>query len=173
MTHNKGSRMISQKQAVTNAVLSVIPSYELSGEAILKDSLNTDNKKAIRTILFEAFQAGEVVYSKDASNLQDDKYVTKYVSGLLDNWVRKNPEFNNSFKHTINGKYETKNPGSRAGSGDEQVREMRKLLKTISDETTKAQVQEAIDARLAEIKPASVVTINAEALPEHLKHLVK
>ena len=55
---------------------------------------------------------------------------------------------------------------------DEQIKEMRKLLKTISDPTTKAQVQAAIDARIALIKPESVVTINVEALPEALRHLV-
>jgi len=158
--------MISQKQAVTNAVQSTFPDYVVGGEVVLKSLLNTDNKKAMRALLFEAFRAGEVVYSKDPANLQNDAYLNKYVSGLLDNWVRKNKEFNNGEA------YITQNPGSRAGSGDEQVREMRKLLKTISDPETKAKVQEAIDARIAEIKPDSVITINADALPEHLKHLV-
>ena len=166
--------MISQKQAVTNAVQAILPNYEVGGEVILKTLLNTENKKQMRAILFEAFQAGEVVYSKDKANLQDAKYLTKYVSGLLDNWVRKNPEFNNAFAHTANKKYEAKNPGSRAGSGDEQVREMRKLLKTFNADTIEyTQIKTAIDARIAEIKPESVVTINVEALPEHLRNLVK
>ena len=165
--------MISQKQAVTNAVKTIHPDYKFSGEVILKSQLTPKTKKQMRTLLFEAFRAGEVVYSKDPANLQDDKYLTKYVAGLLDNWVRKNNEFNNNFKDTATGKYEHKNPGSRTGSQDEQIKEMRKLLKTIDDPETKAQVQEAIDARIAKIKPASVVTINAEALPEALRHLVK
>lgn len=166
--------MISQKEAVSNAVKSIHSEYEFGGETSLKSQLTPESKKQMRTLLFEAFQANEVVYSKNPANLQDDKYLTKYVSGLLDNWVRKNPEFNNNFKDTPTGKYEAKNPGSRAGSGDEQVREMRKLLKTIpADQVeTKAQVQAAIDARIAIIKPASVITINAEALPEALRHLV-
>ena len=159
--------MISQKQAVRNAVTSTFPEYEIGGETTLKSILTPESKKQMRALLFEAFQAGEVVYSKDPANLQNSTYLTKYVSGLLDNWVRKDKDFNNGEA------YETKNPGSRAGSGDEQVREMKKLLKTINDESTKAKVQEAIDARLAEIKPESVVTINTEALPESLRHLVK
>ena len=165
--------MISQKQAVTNAVVSTLPDYEVGGEVILKSQLTPETKKAMRTLLFEAFQAGEVVYSKDPANLQDTKYLTKYVAGLLDNWVRKNPEFNDNFKAAPTGKYETKNPGSRAGSGDEQVREMRKLLKTISDPETRGKIEAAIAARIIEVKPESAIIINAEALPEHLRHLVK
>lgn len=173
MLYIKGSRMISQKQAVSNAVKSIHSEYEFNGETTLKSQLTPESKKQMRALLFEAFQAGEVVYSKNPANLQDDKYLTKYVSGLLDNWVRKNPEFNNNFKDTPTGKYEAKNPGSRAGSGDEQVREMRKLLKTITDPKIKAQVQTAIDERIAEIKPESVVAINVDALPEHLRSLVQ
>jgi hypothetical protein len=166
--------MVNQKTAVTNVVLTIFPDYELSGETILKGLLNTDTKKQMRALLFEGFRAGEISMSDEAqAKAVDDAYLNKYVSGLLDNWVRKNPEFNNSFKASPGGKYETKNPGSRAGSGDESIREMRKLLKTVTDEATRTEIQEAIDARIAEVSPEKVVTIKAEAIPEHLRHLVK
>lgn len=161
-------RMVNQKTAVTNAVLATFPDYELGGEVVLSELLNSDIKKQLRAVLFEGFRAGEISMSEEATaKAASDTYLTKYVSGLLDNWIRKNPEFNSG------GKYITKNPGSRAGSGDESVREMRKLLKTVTDEETRAAIQVAIDERIAEIKPESVVTINAEALPEHLRQFIK
>jgi len=160
--------MVNQKQAVTNVVLSTFPDYEMGGEVILKDILTTDIKKQMRTALFEAFRANEVTMSETAqAKSSNDAYLTKYVSGLLDNWVRKNKDFNNG------SAYVTKNPGSRAGSGDEQIKELRKLLKTQSEPTIIAQVEKAIQERLAEIKPEAVVAINAAVIPEHLKHLVK
>lgn len=157
--------MISQKQAVTNAVLSVFPDYELNGETILSSILTKESKQELRTILFAGFKA-ETITFQNKEFLADDAYVTKYVSSLLDNWVRKNPEFNNG------GKYETKNPGSRSGSQDEQIKAMRQLMKTVSDASVRTEIQAAIDSRMAEIKPESVVTINVDALPAHLRHLV-
>lgn len=162
--------MVSQKQAVTNAILSVFPKYELGGEVILSTLLNSDTKKKLRAILVSGFKAGEISMSEDAIKKyitsKDDKALDKYVSGLLDNWVRKNPEFNNG------GKYITKNPGSRAGSGDEQVRAMRNLKKTTNDPEVLAEIDAAITERLAEIKPTQTVEIDVEALPEHLRRFV-
>ena len=64
-----------------------------------------------------------------------EKLMKSYVSGLVNNWIRKYKPFNQGVK------YEIKNPGSRKGSGDEQVREMRKLLKTISDVKTRELIE--------------------------------
>ena len=160
--------MVSQKQAVTNAVLAVKPDYELNGETCLADVTTSEEKKQMRAILFEGFKAGEIAMTEQAQDkyLGDDTALTKYVSGLLDNWIRKNTEFNNGQK------YVTKNPGSRAGSGDEQVKEMRKLLKVTQDAESRKLIEQAISDRLAEIKPEANIEINAAALPEHLRHLV-
>ena len=159
--------MISQKQAVKNAVLSIFPNYELGGETVLSSLLNSDNKKEIKQMVFEAFKAGEVSFSAEAQAKygSDDAKLLKYVGGMVDNWVRKDPEFNNGQK------YITKNPGSRAGSSDDQIKALRALKKTTTDTTVLAEIDEAISTRLAEIKPTKTVEINVEALPEHLKHL--
>ncbi len=157
--------MINQKQAVTNAIMSLFPKFVLGGEIILKSLLTPEFKKQARALLFEGFRAGEVTFAASQEKLDNDAYLNKYVSGLLDNWVRKNPEFNNG------NKYVTQNPGSRAGSQDESIREMRKLLKTTNEEEVIAEIQTAIQDRLAIIKPNAVIAINVEALPEHLRHL--
>lgn len=67
-------------------------------------------------------------------------------------------------------KYQAKNPGSRAGSGDQALSAMRKLLSTLTDETERAEVQSYIDARIAELNIAKQATIvDFSALPADLQ----
>ena len=147
--------MLNQKEGVTNAVKSLFPDYKLGGEIVLSSILTADKKKELRSILFAGFRAGEIeMQEKSKAKYAEDTAMNKYVSGLLDNWIRKNPDFN------AGAKYVTKNPGSRKGSGDEQIREMRKLKKTTNDVGVLATIDEAIEARLAEIKPESVFIVN-------------
>lgn len=162
---------VSQKQAVRNAIFSVLEdagkTYELNGPVAIGEVFNSDHKASAREILFAGFKAGEVEYKESfQAKVDDDKELKKYVSGLLNNWMRKDKEFN------CGEIYKAKNPGSRAGSSDPQVKEMRKLLKVTTDETAKAAITEALNARIASIKPEKSVTIDASALPESLRHLV-
>lgn len=163
---------VSQKQAVRNAIFAVLKdngiNYELNGSVALSDVLTSDHKKSIRDILFTAFRNQEVEFRADfQSKVNDDAELKKYVSGLLNNWVRKDKEFN------VGQTYEIKNPGSRSGSQDDQVKEMRKLLKITTDASAKEAIQKAIDERVATLKPDKQVSINIDALPEHLRHFVK
>ena len=163
--------MKSQVNAVVETIIEVLSEnnidYQLNGEQTVKSVLSPDMLTDIRSRLLIGFNNNEISMTDKARVKNNtEPLMKKYVNGLLNNWIRKYKPFNNGVK------YEIKNPGSRQGSGDEQVKEMRKLLKTITDTETRAQVQEAIDARLAEIKPESVVTINTDAIPEHLRHLV-
>jgi len=163
--------MKSQVNAVVETVMSVLNEngidYELNGEINVKSVLNPDMLTEIRSQILIGFQNNEIsMTDKAKANNPTDKHMKSYVSGLVNNWIRKYKPFNNGVKYKI------KNPGSRSGSGDEQVREMRKLLKTIQDTETRTKIQDAIDSRIAEIKPTEDVEINTEALPEHLRHLV-
>lgn len=162
---------LSQKQAVRNAIFSTLEdrgeSFELNGPVAINEVFSSDDKAKAREILFTGFKNAEIEY-KDSfqSKVDDDTELKKYVSGLLNNWMRKDKELN------CGEIYKAKNPGSRAGSQDAKVKEMRKLLKVTTDESAKVMIQEAIQSRLAEIKPAKTVEINASELPEHLKHLI-
>ena len=165
--------MKSQREATVNAILSVLSdrgvNYELGGTTSVISVLTADDKKKVQTILAAGFNKGEIQLSTEAQA----KYVgntaemNKYVSGLINNWVRKFSDFNGGDKYT------PKNPGSRQGTSDEQVKEMRKLLKVTENAEAKTAIEAAISARLSEIKPASKVEINIDALPESLRHLVK
>lgn len=162
---------VSQKQAVRNAIFSVLEEkgqdYELNSSTTIGEVFNADDKAKAREILFAGFKSGEIEYKASfQSKVNDDAELKKYVSGLLNNWMRKDKELNAG---TI---YKAKNPGSRAGSQDEKVKEMRKLLKVTADEKAKALIQQAISDRIAEIKPTKSITIDPSVLPESLRHLV-
>ena len=87
------------------------------------------------------------------------------MPGLVNNWLRKDGRLNGGVKYTA------KNPGSRSGSGDEAIRAMKTLLSVTTDASAKLEIQAAIEARQAELKPK--VEVNVAALPESLRHLVK
>lgn len=165
--------MKSQKQAVVNTLLSLLEergvNYEIGGETPIKEVLIKEDYTRANAILSAGFEAGEISLSDNAKAkyLGNESGMKTYVNGLIKNWVKKNPDFN------AGNKYVPANPGSRAGQGDETVRALRALLKTNLDDEVRTEVNQALQDRLAEIKPKNVVTINVDALPESLRHLVK
>lgn len=162
----------NQRTACVNAIMSVLQDngvdYELNGETPVKDVLNDSMKSQVRELLFAAFRAGQVEYKASfQAKVDDDSELKKYISGLVNNWIRKAKEFNSG------NAYQAKNPGSRAGSTDPKIKEMRKLLSVTTDPEAKAMIQQAIDTRIAEIRAEKQsVEIDVNNLPEHLKHLV-
>lgn len=160
---------VNQRTATVNTILSVLNDrgveYELNGEITISEVLEPTDKTKVREILFTMFRQGQVEYKESfQSKVDDDKELKSYISGLVNNWIRKAKEFNNGQA------YKAKNPGSRAGSTDPQVKEMRKLLSVTADPTAKEAIQSALDAKLAEIKASkNEATINVEALPAELR----
>jgi hypothetical protein len=163
---------MNQRTATCNALIAVLSArgvdYELGGEKIIKDVLTKKDIETVQDVVFAGFRKGEIEMSADSkAKYAEDKELKKYVSGLVNNWIRKAPEFNNDQA------YVAKNPGSRAGSQDEQVKNMKALLAQTTDATHRKMIQDALDARIAEIKPTKSVEIDASKLPDSLKHLVK
>ena len=165
--------MRSQKEAVCGLLLQVLSErgveFEQNGPVNMKDVLTPADKKTVREQVTIGFLEGEISMSEQAQAkyLGDPKELSKYVHGLVNNWIKKCPQFNNGMK------YIPENPGSRTGQGDDQIKAMRGLKKTTSDPLALAEIDKAIAARIAEIKPANTVTIIVEHLPEHLRHLVE
>lgn len=156
---------MKQGQAVFNTLTSLY--LEQNGTAFTNESPMTskdfDLAKA-KAILVEGFTKGEIDISPDF----DMTKITSYVGGLINNWMRKDLKLNG------NVKYEAKNPGSRAGSGDKQAAALKALMKQIGEKHEKyTEVKAAYEARLAEIKPKSQVQIDANLLPDDLKFLVE
>lgn len=156
----------SQKEAVYTAVISVLKenNVQFSETTDVGSLMTRDLRAQVNHILFEGFKSGQIIMERQFS----DTELKAYVSGLQSNWLRKDTRLNGGFK------YVAKNPGSRAGSSDPQLKAMRVLLSTLSSDEEKAEVQSAIDARLAEIgaEKAKKTVINADVLPESLKRFI-
>ena len=159
----------NQRTACVNTILSVLSdngvNYELNCETPVSSMLTDTMKSQVREILFTAFRNGEVEYKASfQSKVNDDSELKKYISGLVNNWIRKAKEFNNGQA------YQAKNPGIRAGSGDSKVKEMKKLLTVTTDPQAKAIIQAAIDERVAELKAEKQdIEIDYNAIPAELR----
>lgn len=149
---------MTQNEAVYLAVVSTFPNTEIIPET---SKWSDAQKEQVYSALMTSFKAGQ--WMKNSGG-QDDASVMKYIPGLVNNHVRKDTRLNGGTK------YEAKRPGSRSGSGDESIKAMRTLLSVTTDPAVKAQIQEAIDARVLELKPKT--EIDASKLPESLRHLV-
>lgn len=157
----------SQKEAVYNAVTSVLTENNISVSegADVSTLMTRELRSQVNQILFEGFKSGTIELDRQLS----DTDLKGYVSGLQSNWLRKDTRLNGG------SKYSAKNPGSRVGSSDPSLKAMRALLSTLSEESDKAEVQAAIDTRIAEIKATKVkkVAIDTSVLPAALQGLVK
>jgi hypothetical protein len=160
---------VNQRNATVKAVLSVLSErgvgYELNGEVTMSEVFTSGDKEKVIGILCEGFESGMIDMSEQARGkyIGNGSELRKYVVGLINNWVRKAPEFNHG------GKYIPTQPGSR--SSDETLKALRTLAKTVSDPVVLNEINEAIRERTEELKPTA--EINVSALPEHLRHLVR
>ena len=159
---------MKQAQAVVSATQSVLGNDFDASRPVLTYITKAQIELIVGQVTAQII-AGEVEFGAKEKYDTDAK-VRAYTKGMVNNWHRKSLQLNPT-------KYEAKNPGSRAGSSDPMVREMKKLkaqLVAAGDDDTAAEVQLQIDSRISEVKPTkSLPTINPSALPESLRHLVK
>ena len=148
---------MSQRDGVYMAICAVLGADH---GVVTNESLTRGQKEQIHSIVIDGLAKGKI----ELKGERTIEWITKYVPGLVNNWVRKDTRLNGG------SKYETKNPGIRQGSGDPQIKAMKALLSATTDPDQRATIQAAIDARQEEIKPkAKEIDINA--LPEHLRAL--
>lgn len=160
------SNVISQKEAVKSAISQVLTEagVKFDDNSNFKDILTREYRAQVNQILFEGFRAGTITLKKEKS----DSELKEYVSGLVSNWLKKDMSLSGGVAYVV------KNPGSRAGSTDPQIKALRALMKMKPDQAT--EIQGYIDARLETInasKPTKTKTVkvDVEALPEALRHL--
>lgn len=161
--------MLNQKESVFSAVEVVL--NEAGRQVDGAVTLSKEERSQVVSMVTESITSGETEFSDAAKAKYDTpEKVRSYVVGLVNNWLRKDKRLNGGVK------YQAKNPGSRAGSTDPVIKELRKLLSTLTEEDQKAAVQAEIDARLAEIQAtkqaAKKEEINLDHIPEHLRALV-
>lgn len=159
--------MISQKDGVYNVVVAFCDENEIDFEP---SSTVIKFDKAQRATMIEmlvvATEAGELEVKSEKAQAD----LKEYWNGTLSNWLRKDLRLNGNVPHEI------KNPGSRAGAGDAEMKELKKLLTKVTatgNEENIAAVTKAIEDRkqvIAKLKEKDTV-INEEILPESLRHL--
>jgi hypothetical protein len=149
---------MKQKDAVFNAIVALRGTPTFTGAV----ELTSEERKSVSKTLFDGIKDSSITYEGDTSS---DAKLTQYVSGLISNWLRKDSRLNG------NTVYVPKNPGTRTGQGDDQMRAMRTLLNQTEDAEAREQIQAAIDERAKELRPKK--TINLDALPEKLRHLAQ
>lgn len=157
---------ISQKEAVFTAITSVLTENNISfnESTNIGTLMNRELRAQVNTILFEGFRKGTIELEGNPS----DSELKGYVSGLQSNWLRKDKRLNGG------SKYSAKNPGSRVGSSDPQLKAMRALLNTLTVEADRIEVQSAIDTRVSQIQVSRIKTaIDTSSLPASLQSFVK
>jgi hypothetical protein len=146
----------TQKAAVFNAVSHVVGTFPDTGGV----ELTKEQRAQVNMILFEGFRDGSIELDREYT----DSELKGYVSGLQSNWLRKDKRLNGGIS------YVPKNPGSRAGQGDSQLKALRALLKTQVEPTKIDEIMTYINKRVAEIgaHKAKTVTVNVADLPAEL-----
>jgi hypothetical protein len=148
---------ISQKDAVYAAITEVL------GETPPNPCTLTDEqRKQVHQLTLEQFEAG--IVSLTHTPVQGLK---NYMPSLTNNWLRKDKRLNGGTT------YKTKNPGSRTGAGDAEIKNLKKLLKMDLSDQDRKSVEAAIESRKAQLakEKAKDIEIDVSKLPESLKHL--
>jgi hypothetical protein len=153
----------TQKEAVFQAVTNVLTEAGIAIEGNVSVHMTREYRSQVNNILFESFRGGSIELDREFS----DSELKAYVSGLQSNWLRKDKRLNG------NVAYVAKNPGSRAGSGDAQLKAMRALLSTLTVGTPDyTEVETCISVRVKEIQSTKISkakSIDFSALPAELR----
>lgn len=162
---------MKQKDAVYNATTSVLSDNGVHFEDGMNVSelLNKDLRASIHSIVTEGFTQGNIEFSDTPANhekMSDPAKLSGYVSGLISNWFRKDTRLNGDVKYT------PKNPGSRVGSTDPELKALRQLAKKFQGVDTEKfdKIQSKITSKVAAIQAARAqkVSIDYSVLPGEL-----
>ena len=155
---------MKQKEVVFNAITDVTGEDNFESEV----ELTKEQRSDIHEIVLKSLVDGEMDFSDSARKNYDTPAKTSgYVSGLISNWLRKDPRLNGDTK------YQPKNPGSRAGQGDPQIKALRQLKRIHVGTEKEAEIQGYIETRLTKIASEKVknVDIDYSQLPTELRDL--
>lgn len=155
---------MNQKDGVFAAVKSVLDNAKIEfveGKTKVKEIFTKEHRAQVNAILFAGFRAKEI----ELDGEKTDAELKSYVSGLQSNWLNKDRRLNGSVQ------YAAKNPGSRTGVTDPQVKALRGLLAQAETTEEKSEIQGYLDDRLKQIGQAKAkkVEINVDDLPEALR----
>ncbi len=147
---------MKQSDCVVAAVTAVMGNRESYAWSEVKPHLSE-----IIAVVTEGFLSGEVQLSDESK--RNPEYIKSYVPGLINNHVRKDKRLNGGTE------YVAKNPGSRQGAGDAQLKALRALIASgaVTSPSDLAEVEAAIAQRQAELQPK--VEVDYDSLPAALR----
>ena len=132
---------IGQKQAVVNAVETVLGDSFTGTVTKVKDVLTSEQLNDIRKSVLDGILNGDVAYNKPTI---DTDTVRRYVNGMVDNHLRKSKELNGG---------KTYKPTKTGVKRDTALLNLNRLLSTYTAGTQEhEEVKEAITARQKELK---------------------
>lgn len=156
---------MKQRDAVYSAVTSVLSDAGVHFEdgMDVAPMLTKEYRGAVQAIVVEGFTSGKIAFEDSEANrekLSNPAKLNAYVSGLISNWVRKDKRLNG------NSSYVAKNPGSRTGSSDEQLKTLRALKKQFAGTDKEAIIEAQITKRVGELRAekAKTTELSAEQL---------
>lgn len=158
----------SQKDSVYAAVKAFLDDKSIQHDDGQEVNLDKDGRKTVIEMVAQAAMSGNMAMTEEAKTKYDTiEKMRGYCNGLLSNWLRKDVRLNGG------DKYIAKNPGSRAGQGDEVLRNLKALKTTLTDADHVAAVDAEITKRTAEIQASKVkkVAVDFSKLPESLRSM--
>jgi len=150
---------MKQRDAVYSAITGVFSDAGVHFEDGMnaESMLTKEYRASVHAIVTEGFTSGTIVFEQTPANkekLANPAKLSAYVSGLISNWIRKDKRLNG------NTAYAAKNPGSRTGSSDEQLKTLRALKKQFAGTDKESLIEGQISKRIAELRAAKVKTVS-------------
>lgn len=144
---------MTQKDAVFSAISQILATNNISfqpSSTNVASLLTRELRAQINAVLVANFNAGSIELSDDAKNkLQDVAELRAYISGLVSNWVRKDPRLNGGT--VLATSTSTTTTSSKNIKSDPQLQALRALHKSQLDTTKQLEIQAHIDRRIAEL----------------------
>lgn len=163
----------TQREAVYQAIVNVLADNGIKFDGgNVSEFLTKEYRGEVHAIICEGFKTSAIEFEATPANqekLSSESKLSAYVSGLISNWIRKDTRLNGGSKYTA------KNPGSRVGQSDEQMKTLRALAKQFVNDSEKLAVVNAqIEKRKMELaaskKPVATLTQEQiDALPADVR----
>jgi hypothetical protein len=147
---------VKQQDAVYNAIKSIYRDNNKHFEDGNIVELTSDEKKTVIHMISKGLQSGEIEMSNKAKLKNNtEKKIHNYASSLVNDRLRKDKKLNG------NKKYETDKKGSRIGSDDFIIKELRAYKKKYCfNDDQKQEAEDAIQRRLKQITNIKMKLVN-------------
>lgn len=143
----------------STAVFMAICAVKGSDSFTEKVTLNEAERAQVFAMVLEGFNGGTI----DLSKSYDEKALKSYTNALISNQLRKDTKLNGG------AKYEPASTGTRSFGGDEQIKQLRLILKTDLSDEDKRVVEAHIEARVTELEIAKQPTVDWSKVPEAVR----